>query len=333
MHVLLSGLSNDRVELNLAAALQDAGVELTGMAKPDCPAAELFSARQIPFRQAAFRHRFDLQAAAIYREILRDRSIDLIHCFTNRALSIALMATRYLPDAPPIIAYRGTMGHLHRWDPASRLSYLHPRLRAIVCVSEAVRAYLVGMGVPAGRLTTIWKGHDPSWYTPAPREALQEFGFSDDAIVVGFAGNIRPVKGVDVLLRAFETIPLSSGIHLLIIGAVRDRRIQRAVGRQPNVCFAGFREDAAALIGACDLAVMPSVRREGLSKAVIEAMAQGVPPIVTRVGGMPECVTDGASGLVVPPNDPAALHDAIRELANDPARRRLLGEAALLIRK
>ncbi|NLG33942.1 MAG: glycosyltransferase family 4 protein [Lentisphaerae bacterium] len=327
--VLLSGLSNDRVELHLACALRQSGVELFAIDNPDSPAIEWCRQCGIPHMDHEFHSRFEHEAIDIYRTLLHDRQFDLIHALTNRALSTALLATRRMAAPPKIVGYRGTLGHLHRWDPASRLSYLNPRVNAIVCVSDAVRRYLRRFDIPDSRLNVIWKGHDPAWYSPAPRAALAELGIPPDAVTVVFTGNMRPVKGADVLLDAVRDIdPAAESLHLLLFGEIRDRHLKKEVGRHPHIHFLGFRPDAAALAGACDIAVMPSIEREGLPKAVLEAMAQGIPPVVTDVGGMPELVEDGISGLVVPPRDAPALRNALLALARDPPLRRRLGAGA-----
>ena len=328
IRLLLSGLSADRVELNLARALRDSGIELFVVDNPESPAAEWCRSENIPHADHEFHNRFELQAISLYRDLFRRREFDVVHCLTNRALSTALLATRRFNRRPKIVAYRGTMGHLHRWDPASLLSYLNPRVDCIVCVSDAVRRYLKDFKIPDSRLEVVWKGHDPSWYSPAPRSALAEFGIPSDAVVAGFVGNVRPVKGVDVLLRAFDEVSPLENLHLLLVGEVRDPHVQKEIGRHPNVHFLGYRPDAAHLAGACDVAVMPSVEREGLPKAILEAMAQGIPPVVSNVGGLPELVVDGSCGFVVPPRDPAALLVALRRLAADAPLRRSFGAAA-----
>jgi glycosyltransferase involved in cell wall biosynthesis len=328
VRVLFGSLSTDRVEQHLVRALHEQGVRMQVICQPGSPAKAWCAAHGIPHLELEFRSRFDRKAVLAYRELLAAEPFDLIHCLTNRSLSAALQATRTMQDAPPVIGYRGTMGHLSRWDPASRLSYLHPRLRAIICVSAAVKGYLQGMGVPREKLDVIWKGHDPAWYTASSRSALTALGVPADAVVACFTGNIRPVKGVNYLLQAFDGIRPEEHIHLVVIGEVRDRRIARQIGRHPHVHFLGFRSDAPQLATACDLAIMPSIEREGLAKSIPESMSQGVPAIVTRVGGMPELVEDGISGYVVPPKDSAALREAIRVLARDSGLRARFGAAA-----
>jgi glycosyltransferase involved in cell wall biosynthesis len=90
----------------------------------------------------------------------------------------------------------------------------------------------------------------------------------------------------------------------------------------------GYRQDAPALTAACDVFVLPSTKREGLARSLIEAMAYGVAPVATDCGGNPELVVHGVSGLLVPVGDAAALAAAIGKLHDDPALRRRLGAAA-----
>lgn len=328
MKVLLSGLSMDRVELPLTRGLKEAGVDLLVIAAAGSAAVTLCRDAHIPFVEYNFRHRFDRDGIALYRRLLAEHAFDIIHGLTNRSLSTALLATRKMTRPPKIVAYRGTMGHLSWLDPASHFSYLNKRVDCISCVSDAVRRYLKEFRIPDERLEVIWKGHDPSWYRAAPREAISALGIPADAVVVNFTGNIRPVKGVDYLLKAFAGIAPAENIHLLVVGEVRDAGIKKWVGRFSHVHFAGYRKDATALAGACDIAIMPSIEREGLPKAALEAMAQGVPPVVTAVGGMVELVEDGLSGLVIPPKDEAAISAAVRRLAGDATLRATLGAAA-----
>ncbi len=169
----------------------------------------------------------------------------------------------------------------------------------------------------------IYKGHDPAWYRPAQRSKLVELGIPAGAFVVGCVANVRPVKGVEYLVRAWELLPPDLNVHLLLIGEVRDRKVEEMLRTSPQrarLHAIGFRRDAAALQGACDLAAMVSVEREGLPRAILEAQAQSVPALVTRVGGMPEIVTDGENGFVVEPRDPASIAAAIREAFADPAK-------------
>ena len=146
----------------------------------------------------------------------------------------------------------------------------------------------------------------------------------EDFIV--FVGDLRPMKGLDVLLEAYDGLPES--VPLILIGkSWPDTPTVLAHGvtvhdRWPNAAvLEAFRRSS--------IAVVPSVWAEPFGIVVIEAMAGGTPVVASNVGGIPEIVQDGVSGLLVPPRDATALRQALAELIADPARRRVMGEAAL----
>jgi glycosyltransferase involved in cell wall biosynthesis len=105
------------------------------------------------------------------------------------------------------------------------------------------------------------------------------------------------------------------------------KRLGARLGLGDRLVFAGLRQDVPALLGASTVAVMPSLN-EALSNALLESMAAGVPTVATRVGGTPEALTDGESGLLVPPGDMASLAAAVCRLLDDPAAATAYGHAA-----
>src|SRR5690606_32900296 len=126
-------------------------------------------------------------------------------------------------------------------------------------------------------------------------------------------------------------LPATLGAHLVLIGAIEDWRIPRAIARSAvrnRIHCLGYRSDAAALAGAFDVFVLPTLRREGLPRAVIESMAQGVAVVVTAAGGSPELIEDGVSGRVIKPGHAAELTQALLELLSDDERRQRYGSAA-----
>jgi glycosyltransferase involved in cell wall biosynthesis len=329
MRILAVTATNDRSEVELYRRMAARGHAVRVLHSPDWQGNPALAAGGVATAVLHVRNRLDLAAAGrIRRQVLTDRP-HVLYAPTNRTLSAALMATRGIAF-PAVVGYRGTLGHLSRIDPAAWLTYFHPRLAGIVCVASAVESYLRVLRVPA-RLRRVYKGHDVAWYHAAPRTALHALGIPEDAFSLGFAGSLRPVKGIDVLLRALARIPEAVNVHALLMGTVVDSRLVKLAAKLDvtrRAHMTGYRPDAAALAGACDAFAMPSRAREGLPRAVIEAMAQGVPPLVTAVGGMPELVVDRVSGLVVPPADADALARAIVTLAGDPDTRRRLGAAA-----
>jgi len=329
MRVLFVAEGLDRVEAAVINGLTEAGLSvdllldnLSGLVpRPD---------RNLRVIGLPLRSRYDGNAIRCIRRHLSETRVDIIHCLrNNRPLTNALIAMPGKRSA--LIAYRGTAGHLSRLDPASWLSYLNPRIDRIVCVSDAVRSYLLNMGIREQKAVTIHKGHDPAWYEGAAPADLSQFGIPPGAFVVCCVANIRRDKGIDPLIRSLQYVPGPPPVHLLLVGGIDDPSVQstaRDTRFRDRVHFTGYRDDAPAIVAASDAFVMPSLRREGLPRAVIEAMCLRVPPIVTAVGGMPELVEDGTSGLVVAPSDPAAIAGAVQRLIADPELRRRLGEEA-----
>ncbi|MEN9844854.1 MAG: hypothetical protein RIS36_1 [Pseudomonadota bacterium] len=320
------GTTVDKPEAHILQGLMARGVHIHFLGTPIPEHEAILRASGASITHHHFAHRFDLKGISLIRTIVRDDTIDLIYALSNRGLSctvIGLMGRNI-----PIATYRGTVGHLSWLDPSSWLTFLNPKVKKILCVSEAVAHYLREIKLPEERIVTIYKGHDIEWYrgTPPSRSSV---GLPDDAFVVGCTAMMRPVKGVDVLIHAVSSLlkelPL---LHLILIGGIKDPAIDKLVRSFPDpsrVHLTGYRKDATNLATLCDVTVMASKTREGFPKSVIEAMSQGVPAIVTNVGGMPELVGHGSAGMVIPPSDAEALSEAIRTLYNDKERARALG--------
>ncbi len=280
----------------------------------------------IPFDDGAGSPR-DL--SCIIAKAVSEHSINAVYAPRTETLAAAARALK--ESATKIIGYRGTTGHLSVVDIGPRLTYTNPRIDAIICVSEAVRTYLARKGISPEKLISIPKGHDPNWYAPADRDVITGLGIPRDAFIIGFAGRARRIKGVGYLVRALRHIPAEINPHLLLAGDIDDYVLKAMLRRNSvsrQVHCAGFREDAASLMGACDAFVMPSLKREGLPRALVEAMAQGVPSVATRVGGIPELVEDGVSGLLVPPRSASALARALTAIATDKAEANAMGARA-----
>ena len=265
------------------------------------------------------------------REELQRGRYHIMHTFNNKAVSNGLRACKGLPVK--IVCYRGIVGAVGFLDPMSWMRYLNPRIDRIVCVADAIRRHFLEMKpaflrMPAERPVTIHKGHKLEWYTATPAD-LTACGIPAGACVVGCTANYRPRKGIEYLIDAIERLP--DDVHLLLIGHMDAARLTRHIERSPakaRVHRVGFVGNAPELSAACDIFCMPSTKREGLARAIIEAMAYRVPPVVTNAGGSPELVVDGECGFVVPPKDAAALAEAIGRLYRDPELRQRFGDAA-----
>ncbi len=317
----------------MLAGLHRAGVELTVVCGPAHPHAELLAREGIPTIDIPIAKNFDRAAVRALRAELVRGGYDIVHTFNNKAISNVLIAARKLPVK--IVAYRGIVGAVGFLDPMSWMRYLNPRIDCIVCVAEAVRRYFLEMRpaflrMPPERPVTIYKGHDLAWYTDEPADLRAE-GIPAGAFVVCCVANYRPRKGIEVLVEALERLDGDIPAHLLLVGRMQAGRLSGRIAASPaaaRIHRAGFRKDAPALAAASDVFCLPSLRREGLARSLIEAMAYRVPPIVTNSGGSPELVIDGVCGVVVPAGDSLAIAKAIERLYRDRALRQRLGQAA-----
>ncbi|MEI8122241.1 MAG: glycosyltransferase family 4 protein [bacterium] len=329
MKVLLVAGVGERPEAHLFPELAARGIDITLLCDTRSPYFDSLKAMGFPMTHFVMKARIDLSAILILRRTLRAGSYNILHAFNSRALSNGLIASTGMDIKR--IGFCGTMGHLKRWDPSARMAVLSARADRIVCVSEAVKNYLRRLHVPESRLVRIYAGHHPSWFTAHTRSTLREFGVPDDAFVIACAARMRPIKGVPVLMEAVRRLSSELPIHVLLLGQNDDAEVRELLSDgilRERVHLTGFRMDAPALMGACDLFVMPTLRNEGLSKAVAEAMCMGIPSVISSVGGMVELVNDGQSGAVVPPNDPIRLAEAIRNYAVNPVLRKEHGAAA-----
>lgn len=154
-----------------------------------------------------------------------------------------------------------------------------------------------------------------------------------DAIVITVVGRLTEQKNHALLLRAFARLHSIQPLRLLVVGdgELRQQLEQQAAesGISAKVRFLGLRADVPAILNASDIFVLPS-RWEGNPLSVQEAMASGLPVVATTVGGVPELVENGVSGLLVPSEDEAALANALQTLIDHPHLRQQMGEAALI---
>ncbi len=209
----------------------------------------------------------------------------------------------------------------------------------VICVSRVLRDRLAELGVPARRLVVIPNGVDLARFTPRDRTGARAalgarlgavLAAASGARLLVFAGELLPVKQVDRLLSALAELardPASPPHVLAIVGAgpeeSRLHTLTSELGLANAVVWAGQRPHAEmpVWLAAADLFVLPSAS-EGLPLVVPEALACGTPVVASRVGGIPECITDGVSGLLVEPHGVATLAAGLRAAATrswDPA--------------
>jgi glycosyltransferase involved in cell wall biosynthesis len=271
------------------------------------------------------------------RRLVRDRDIDLIHSHSPVAASVA----RVIVPGGPVRHVYTEHNVWERYRPATRWANAATfgRNAHVFAVSNHVRDSVVYPRVMRGRtmppVETLYHGidhHDVERWQ-ALDGVRAEFGIDDDAPIVGTVANFKEHKRLDRMIAAAERVRQRvPNVRFVLVGQgpleaeVRYMASQR--GLTDTIVFTGYRKDAQRIASAFDVFAMSS-EFEGLSIAVVEALALGTPAVVTDVGGLPEVVRDGREGFVVPPDDPAALADGLVALIDDPALRARMGQAGV----
>jgi glycosyltransferase involved in cell wall biosynthesis len=181
-----------------------------------------------------------------------------------------------------------------------------------------------------GRKETVYNGIDLARFDPglAGGKIRSEFKVGRDTKLIGTIGHFAPLKGYEELINAMgEIVREGYDVKLVLVGddiyphskSYKEKLLSLAdsTGLRDRIILAGFREDIPELLAAFDIFVLPS-RSEGFGRVNLEAMAMGKPVISTNIGGIPEVVLDGVTGILVPPGDSQALSQAIMTLLNDP---------------
>lgn len=207
-------------------------------------------------------------------------------------------------------------------------------LHRAIAVSESTRKdWARRTHLPPGRIVTIPNGVDLEWFRPtqSPEQARAALGLDTDRMWVGGVGRLDDAKGFADLIAAVASIAGRVPALSLVIagtGPLRDPlgRLASELGVGDRVHFLGFRHDVRTVYEAIDLFAFPSLC-EAIGYALLEAMAMHRPAIGTAVGGVPEVIVEGETGLLVPPKDPESLARALLTLAGPPDLRRRMGEA------
>ena len=281
-------------------------------------------------RAPGFHPSLGMRVAALAAEM----EVSVIHCHhyssfvygtiaTLRARRLSMLYTEHgrLSDAPPTLKRRVANAVLSRGSGSA------------FAVSFALREHMLAEGFRGRPVAVIHNGIEVNAVPSAEARlaARRMLGLPERCFVVGTVARLDPVKNLTALVSAAARIATSvPAMRLLIVGDGPERAVvedaARQAGIERSVVITGYRPDARELLAACDVYVNASVS-EGVSLTILEAMAAALPVVATRVGGTPEVVLDGTTGLLVAPRSAEALAAAITALAADPGLRARLAAA------
>lgn len=301
-------------------------------------------ARQIAVDEYPIRSFYRPSAWAAQCRLARDlraAQVDIVHAYNFYGNVFAVPAAR-LAGVPVVVASIRDMGvyldaaqrRVQRW--ACRFA------DRILVNAGAIKRWLVQDGYDGDRIDVIPNGIDLRRFSePSPDASTRRsLGLADDAPLVLVVSRLVPRKGIEHFLEAASRVGSRvPDARFVIVGepaapagdaspgylAELERHADR-VGVRGKVIFTGLRRDVASLMAEATVSVLPSLS-EGLSNVLLESMATGAPVVATRVGGAPDVVQDGTTGLLVPPGSPAELARAILTMIEQPRLAARLGAA------
>ena len=264
--------------------------------------------------------------------LVRAEQPDVIHSFLPLANYVGMIVGRMLGISVLIASYRGVEQQRSKfWVWGDRLVV---RLaQATTCCSDAVRQSVIeGFGGDTSKYITIYNGIDVERFHRVSTLTKSDLGLREGIATIGTVCRLdEPTKGLAVLLKGIAQLNQISNIppfQLLLVGDGPSgnslRRLSEELALNEIVVFAGLRCDVEQILPLLDLFVLPSLS-EGFGIALVEAMAAGCPVVATAVGGIPEVVQTGRTGMLIPAGDSKAVTEALADLLKDQSKARVFG--------
>ncbi len=276
----------------------------------------------------------DIPALFALYSVLRKGRFDVVHTHTAKAGFLGRIAARmagcravvHTPHGHNLYGYFDTnvTGYIIRAE-----RFAGRFCDRIIALTELEKKDMVRFKfAPEGKIDVISQGLELDNYKRRPESGAavrRSLGIPEDGLLVGMAGRLEPVKGPDIFIEAAGMVAKDRPAAYFLVageGDMKEALIKRAdeLGIEDRIKFAGWRDDMPDIMSALDIFVLPSLN-EAVGMALVEAQAAGVACVASRVGGVPEVLADGRTGLLVEPSNPRGLADAIMELLLDKDKR------------
>lgn len=265
------------------------------------------------------------------RHLLRARSFDVVNTHSSTDTWLAALACATLASRPPLVRTRHISAPLPR-NAATRWLYARATSRIVTTGERLRRQVIEETGVDPARVVSIPTGIDLERFRPGDRSAAcAVLALPGDRPIVGIVATLRNWKGHRYLLQAVAALRRPE-LLVLVVGDGPQRAalesLAQGLGIANSVRFAGNQADVVPWMQACDVFCLPSYANEGVPQALMQAMACALPVVTTPVGSIGEIVRDGETGVIVAPENVAALAAALAALLGDSGRRAALGSRA-----
>lgn len=313
---------------------------------PRSPTEERARARGVDFVELSclvrpIRPLKDLRALLALWRLMSKERFHIVHTHTSKGGLLGRVAAWmarvpivvHTPHGHVFYGYYGILvTRLFIWLERAAARFTH---RIVALTAQDAREHVDFAIGPAEQFTVIHSGIDFSCFDRPGAEREQtrhSLGVNSAALLIGTLGRLTAIKGQMDLIQAFAIVQRQVPDSWLVLVGDGEERQALAVraaeeGIAERVIFAGWRDDIVAVLKAMDLFAFPSLN-EGMGKALVEAMYSGLPIVATAVGGVPELIEQRRNGLLVPPQRPDLLADALLELAGDKVLMHSLGVAA-----
>tara|TARA_R110002073_G_scaffold8207_6_gene45874 strand:+ start:1902 stop:2987 length:1086 start_codon:yes stop_codon:yes gene_type:complete len=317
---------SQQAQIELAVGLQKKGVSILITGNLTKEVESHLKNLKVDYKKIFPKKSIDKQYIQDFKTIINEHKISLVHFVDGKSARNGLIALKNTNIKS--IIYFGSAS-LHWYDPSSYLTYLNPRINAIICNSQFVYNHVKNQlfGKKKQKAIRIYKGYNPEWFIDNSSEDLAEFGIPKDAIVVSLVGNHRKVKGTKYFLESSYYLESDKNIHYLLIGEKTDHpNFQKIKTNSPisdKIHLLGRRNDVVSILKSTDIYAQTSLE-EGFGRAISEAMSVGKPIVMTDAGGCTELI-DENSGIITPKKDPKSIAKAISKLANNDSLRIQMG--------
>jgi Glycosyltransferase len=260
---------------------------------------------------------FDLSAAFKIARKIKEEKYDIVHSHTSHAHSLVMWASLLLRKKPVRIVSRRVDFSIFRHNFFGMNRYKYTKgADHIIAVAHKVKDVLIQDGIPSEKVSVVHSGSDMDRFQGIHGDHLfQEFSLTPHASILGNIGYLVGHKGQKYLVQAMaKVVQKFPEAHLLIVGKGELEKelkdLTAHLGLNKHITFTGFRSDVGAFMNIFDMLVVSSTG-EGLTATIIDALALEIPVVTTDAGGVPEIITNGETGIIVPQADPDALAQGI----------------------
>lgn len=322
-----------RQSLFLAKELKRKGLPFFFIVQPESPLHQKACEAELPVLPFKIRNEFDLPAILRLAWAMKRKKCLLVHFHDAHSAAVGSVAASLAKVSFRIITRRVDFPLKKNYF--SRRKYMK-NVDAIIAISEGVKKVLVEGGVDPENVEVISSGIDFSSFEEdssalTSKDYLhREFSFAVDDYLVGIVAHLADHKGHQYLIQATKILKQQAPkIKTIIVGegplSMELDRQAKELDVEDIIFFLGFRKDIPKILSSLDLFVLSS-HLEGMGSSILDAMASRLPVVATKVGGIPEVVINGETGLLVPPRNPSALARAILRLYSDKTLASRLGQ-------